>query len=208
MTQITAPKAPSLPAAPTQYDQRFHDQYGSLLRLYFSKSDDTWQNLFGYYGGNYLDSSYGAFSSTATQTAAVINTAYAVTFDTTQHSHGVAVDTTVTSRVVVSYSGYYNLQFSAQVDKTNASVGNVWLWLRIDGTDVANSAQKVAVQGSTGQAVVSWNSIHSVSAGSFFQLMWAADDTHCRLLAAAASAPVPAIPAATLTLTRVSGQIT
>jgi hypothetical protein len=75
---------------------------------------------------------YGSFYDTTTQTAAVINTAYAMTFNTTDLSYGVTVGSP-TSRIYIDRPNVYNVQFSAQVDKTAGGVGLVWIWLRKNG---------------------------------------------------------------------------
>ena len=54
---------------------------------------------------------YGTFYDTTTQTAAAINTAYAVTFNSTDLSFGVSTGTP-TSRIYVDSEGIYNFQFS------------------------------------------------------------------------------------------------
>lgn len=146
--------------------------------------------------------SYGAFQDNTTQTAAVINTAYAVTFDTTDLSSGVSRGSP-TSRIVISNAGIYNIQFSVQLHKTNASVGYVYIWARINGTDVADSAGKIALNGSQAEAITSWNYMLSMSANDYFELMWSTDDTHCQLLHNTTVSPVPAIPSVILTVQQV-----
>ncbi len=56
---------------------------------------------------------YGSFFDTTDQTAAAINTAYAMTFDTTALSSGVTIGSP-TSRIYVDRAEVYNIQFSAQ----------------------------------------------------------------------------------------------
>lgn len=142
---------------------------------------------------------FGVFSDSTTQTAAAINTAYGVTFDTTDNSHGVTIGSP-TSRVYVDRSGTYNFQFSMQLDKTSASAKNVWIWYRINGVDVANSATKVTLAGSSSATVAAWNFIDELNANDYFELIWSTDDTGCVIKAAAAAAPVPAIPSVILTV--------
>lgn len=143
--------------------------------------------------------SFGVFSDSTTQTAAAINTAYGVTFNTTDNSHGVTIGSP-TSRVYVDRPGTYNFQFSMQLDKTSASAKNVWIWYRINGTDVANSATKVTLAGSSSATVAAWNFIDELNADDYFELIWATDDTGCVIKAAVAAAPVPAIPSVILTV--------
>ena len=146
---------------------------------------------------------YGAFHDTTTQTAAVINTAYPVTFNATDLSSNVTIGTP-TSRVITSVAGVYNFQFSIQLHKTNASVGFVYIWARINGTDVANSASKIALNGSQAETIAAWNFVLNMNANDYFELVWSTDDTGCQLLYNTTVAPVPAIPSVILTVTQVA----
>jgi len=143
---------------------------------------------------------FGVFTDSTTQTAAAINTATGVKFNTTGNSHGVYIGSP-TSRVYVDRLGTYNFQFSMQLDKTGASAKNVWIWYRINGVDVANSATKVTLAGSSAATVAAWNFVQEMNAGDYFELMWSTDDTGCIIEAAVAAAPVPAIPSVILTVT-------
>ena len=143
---------------------------------------------------------YGVFQSSVTQTAAVIDTAYPVTYNTTDLSFGVAVGTP-TSRVYLDTDGIYNFQFSAQINKTNGGVGVFYIWPRINGVDIPASASQIRLQGSSGETVAAWNFVLQMNSGDYFELIWSTDDIHCQILASAASAPVPAIPSVILTVT-------
>lgn len=146
------------------------------------------------------DTRYGVFSDTTTQTAAVINTAYAVTFNTTDLSDGVYIGSP-TSRVYVDRLGVYNFQFSAQLDKAGGGANNVWIWADINGTTQANTGTKITLAGNNAAVVAAWNFVFRMNAGDYFRLMWSTDDTACQITAAAAVAPVPAIPSVILTVT-------
>lgn len=151
----------------------------------------------------FLQLYYGVFYSTQDQTAAAINTAYAVTFDTTSVSSGVSIGTP-TSRVVIDNSGLYEFSFSIQVSKSSAAAGYLWAWLRKNGTDIANTAMRIAVQGSTGENVVSRSLPQSMDAGDYLELMWAVDSTATSLAADAATAFCPAVPSATMTVAQLN----
>lgn len=146
---------------------------------------------------------YGAFHDTTTQNAAVINTAYAVTFNTTDYTNNVSIGSP-TSRIVTSIAGIYNFQFSAQLHKTNASVGYIYIWARVNGTNITDSASKITINGSQAETIAAWNFVLSMNANDYFELMWSTNDTNCQLLAEVATAPVPAIPSVILTVTQVS----
>jgi len=143
---------------------------------------------------------YGAFHSTVSQTAAVINTAYEMTLNATDISFGVYIGSPA-SRVYVDTEGYYNFQFSAQLEKTTGGVGAVYIWCRVNGVDIPDSATKIRIQGNNAETVAAWNFVLPVKAGDYFELMWSTDDTNCQIFASAASSPVPAIPSLILTVT-------
>lgn len=142
---------------------------------------------------------YGVFYDTTSQSAAAINTAYAITLNTTDISNGVYVNNS--SRVYVTRNNTYNFQFSLQLSSAAASAKLIYIWARVNGVDVANSATKVTLQGSSAAAVAAWNFVLKMNAGDYFQLMWSTNDTGVQILAEAASAPVPAIPSVILTVT-------
>lgn len=147
-----------------------------------------------------VNNRYGSFYDTTTQTAAVINTAYPITFNATDLTNGVYIGTP-TSRVYVDRPGVYNFQFSAQLNKSSGTAKNVFIWYRRNGNDAANSATKVTLQGSSAAAVAAWNFVLSMAAGDYFELVWSTDDTGCVIQADAAASPVPAIPSVILTVT-------
>ena len=99
---------------------------------------------------------YGYFYDTTTQTAALINTAYGMTFNTVGMQRGVTIGTP-TSRIYVDRTGLFNIQFSAQLDKTTGGTAFVYIWLRHNGADVANSATQIRIQGNNAETVAAWN---------------------------------------------------
>lgn len=143
---------------------------------------------------------YGSFYDTTDQTAAVINTAYGMTFNSTDLSQGVYLGSP-TSRVYVDTHNVYNIQFSAQLVNTAGGTHNVWVWLRKNGTNVANSATTLRLQGNNAEEVAAWNFLLDMNAGDYFELMWEVSDLAVSLLADPASAVHPAIPSIILTVT-------
>lgn len=170
--------------------------------LFFAVSNSAWQGLQGFNSAIPI-LHYGSFYDTTTQTAAAINTAYAMSYNNTSESNGVYIGSPA-SRVYVSNDGVYNIQFSTQLDKSSGATGHIYIWLDINGTSVANSATVVAIQGTSAETVAAWNFVVSLNAGQYFRLMWSTDDTGIQLTNAAASAPVPAIPSVILTVTQVN----
>lgn len=170
--------------------------------MFFAVSNSLWEELQGF-GRSVPILHYGAFSDTTTQTAASINTAYGMVFNTTDSSNGVSIGSP-TSRLVAANQGVYNVQFSAQLDKTSGGVGNIYIWLRKNGTNVPNTSTTVAIQGSAARTVAAWNFITQLEPTEYVELMWATDDTSVRILAASATSVWPAIPSVIATLTQVN----
>lgn len=145
--------------------------------------------------------SYGAFESRVTQVATVANTAYRVIFATTALSKDVTIQGG--TRITCTHAGTYNIQFSAQLDKTGgAGPGLVWIWARVNGVDVTYSASQVRLQNTSAELVAAWNFVLEIPENGYFELMWATDDITCVLLAQSASGVVPGIPSVILTVTQ------
>jgi hypothetical protein len=148
----------------------------------------------------FISPRYGSFYDTTDQTAAVINTAYAMTFNATDISYGVTRGTP-TSRIFVDRSNIYNIQFSAQFLNTGGGAHRVWVWLRKNGVNVPDSATVVRVQGNNSEDVAAWNFLLQMNAGDYFELMWEVDNTGISLFSDPATAVHPAIPSIILTVT-------
>lgn len=145
---------------------------------------------------------YGVFSKTSDQTPALTNTAYALTFDVTDISNGVTIGSP-TSRIVVPESGLYNFNVSVQITSGNTSAKNVWVWLRKNGTDIANSARLVTININGGYVPVSFSEPVSMTANQYVEIMFAADDTAITIDNVASTAFAPAAPAVALEVTQV-----
>ena len=169
---------------------------------FFAISNSAWEELQGF-NGEVPILHYGAFSSTALQTVASINTAYAMTFTTTDAANGVSIGSP-TSRIVVDNQGVYNVQFSAQLDKTSGAAAVIHIWLRKNGINVPNTASRVVIQGSSAEVVAAWNFLIQLDATNYVELMYEADDTDVVLLAASATSVYPAIPSVICTVTQVN----
>lgn len=151
-------------------------------------------------------SRYGSFYDTTTQTAATINTATAITFNTTDLSNGVYLGTP-TSRVYVDTPGIYNFDTSFQLDKTSGGTGIFDFWFRLNGTDVPDSASRVRIQGNDAEIFSSLNYFFDLNAGDYVELMFAVDSLSVELTSFPAVAPVPGIPSIILTVSNNIGGI-
>ena len=142
---------------------------------------------------------YGSFYDTTTQTASTVNTAKEITFNTTDLSQGVRIGTT-TSHVIVDQEGIYNFQTSIQLDSTVATDEEFYLWFRLNGVDVTNSASQVRVKGNNAEVFLALNYFFNLKPNDYVELMFSVTDLGVRLLASGAVAPHPGIPSVILTV--------
>jgi len=143
----------------------------------------------------------GSFASTATQTLAAIDTATAVTFNTTLVSAGIGLASS--SQVSPGVAGAYLVAFDAQLDKTSAGDASAYIWLRKNGTDLANTAKRCRVQGNDAEVGFSLVTTILLAQTDYIQVMWASPDINVTLDATAATAFSPAGPSALLSITQV-----
>ena len=154
-------------------------------------------NIFAVLGSGSLR--YGTFYDTTDQTAAAPNTAYAITFNNTDLSAGVYRGTP-TSRIYVDRAGAYNFQFSAQLESITGAGKTVFIWARVNGTDIPDSATKIHMQGVNDAYVAAWNFVLRMNTGDYFELMWTGNNDKIEIHADVASPPVPAIPSVIMTV--------
>lgn len=148
---------------------------------------------------------YGAFQDSTTQTIASTTTAYPITFNTTDLSNGISIGTP-TSRLVVANDGTYNIQWSGQFQNEDTQSHDAYVWLRINGTDVAGSAGRVDIPtkhgGTNGHTIVAWNYLVSLTANQYVELIWSANSTQVALEAygAGTSPTKPSIASVIVTI--------
>jgi hypothetical protein len=149
---------------------------------------------------------YGQFFSTQDQTAAA-NTATAVTFNNSG-----AMNTGITvasgSRITFAAAGDYDVYFSTQLLNAGTANNKVTFWLRLNGTDIPNSATWIVVpaSGAGGTGFFTFNTVVRVTAGQYVEVYWATESADVSLnYEAAQTTPFvrPAIPSAVLTANRI-----
>ena len=148
------------------------------------------------------DKAYGSFYDTTTQTATVINTATAITFNNTDLSNGVYIGLP-TSRIIVDSEGIYNFGTSFQLDKTAGGTAIFDFWFRVNGVDVANSASRIRIQGNNAEIFSSLIYFFDLNANDYVELMFSVTDLSVEVTAFPAAAPHPGIPSMILTVQQV-----
>lgn len=208
--QLDTPAVPTLASSSNSYSQDLQNQNNSVIRVFFTKLINVVSNLVGRKGGRYLNNPYGAFESTVDQTAASANTAYAMTFNTTDYANGVSI--TNDSRITVTDSGIWNLQWSGQFENPDSQDHDARVWLKINGTVVTGSTGFFAVpskHGTTnGHALVGWNYFVSLNANDYVELWWETDSTQVTIQSYAAAGNYPSTASLIATMTFVSNLTT
>ena len=209
--QIDTPAVPDLPTPESAYSSSVFTKTNAVLRIYFTRITTALAVLFGPRGGKYLNIPYGAFQDTADQTATA-NTATVMTFNTTDFSNGVTVESN--SKLTVAQAGLYNLQFSAQFENSDTQEHDVSIWLRKDasgaGVDIAGSAGLVGVPSKhgafNGHLIVGWNYYVTLNANDFVEIWWSTPSNLVTIQAyAAGTSPTrPSTASVVATLTFVS----
>ncbi len=148
------------------------------------------------------DLTYGSFSDTTNQTANLANTAYEVSFNTTDASkeHYIRNNTEIVSNT----TGTYNYAFSIQITSSSSSLHNIYIWVRKNNTDIPNTATILSLSSNKQFVVAAWNFFVDMNAGDHLHLMWAVDDTRISIVAPAATLFCPAVPSVILTVNEIS----
>ena len=142
-----------------------------------------------------------AFDTTIQTNTATSGNAF--TYDTTVNARGIAVVSG--SMIQVANSGVYNIQFSAQLEKSSANKEDVDIWFRKNNVDVPWSATTIVVEGSAEKQVAAWNIFLSMDTNEFAEIVWHTDDTNVKAVAVSGhtNPSHPDIPSIILTVNNV-----
>jgi hypothetical protein len=184
---------PSLPVAPNEYERRYQDQLSSVLRLFFTSLTSKVNS----------PSPHASYFDTTTQSNPVADAVNLFTYNSVISEFKVARGVP-TSKVFVNETGVYNFQFSAQLDKSGGSASAVYIWPRINGVNLPDSATKIVIDGPNNEIVAAWNFVLVLEANDYFELAWQSNDTDVVIPYVTASGNIPAIPSIILTVAWVS----
>lgn len=131
-----------------------------------------------------------------------------ITFNTVDSALGISI--VDGSKITVTRAGVYNLQFSAQFDKTDSGQDTFELWLKKNGQPMAWSNTTSDANNNNAKVVAAWNFVLTLAAGDYLELAWWSLDVNMRLFSNAAQPAVPgvsparpAIPSVIVTVTGV-----
>ena len=204
--QLETPSLSPLGYPPEVYERRNLNENNGALNIFARKLTSVLGSLFGPRGGKFMNNPYGAFQDTTDQTAAVVDTAYAMTFNTTDYANGVSVASN--SRITVTDSGIWNLQWSGQFRNTDTQLHDARIWLKINGTVVTGSTGYISVPNShggiDGHSIVGWNYFLSLNANDYVELWWETDSTNISIQAYPAAGNYPSTASLIVTMSFVS----
>ena len=177
-------------------------------------------NFYGgtFYGdGRYLQLPYNQFSSDQDQTAASVANAYAVTLNTNEFPNGISIVSN--SRITFAADGIYNIAYSIQLKNTDNSAHDVDIWLRKDGTDIANSNSRFSLtarksSGDPSHLIATTPIMVDITAANqYVEIMWRVNSTTVSIehFPAVAANPgvtpaIPATPSVIVGVTHISAQ--
>lgn len=193
---MTTPRGvvpPNLPIAPATWEQRYQDQFANVLRLYFNQVSNRIN----------APTPHASYFDTTTQTNPVADAVNLFTYNSVVSDYEITRGTP-TSKIYVANTGVYNFQFSAQLDKSGGSANAVYIWPRINGINLPDSATKIVIDGPNNEIVAAWNFVLVMKARDYFELAWQSSDTDVIIPYVAATGNIPAIPSIILTATWVS----
>jgi hypothetical protein len=146
---------------------------------------------------------YGSFYTTTTFTAAASNTAYPITWSDVVAEAHITRDDTNTSRIYFDHAATYQIDFSAELQSGSGSSKTIYIFPRINGTDIPYSTIVHSVKNSGESQTISRSGIFTVEAGDYLEAMYAVTNTSLKIQGSAATAFSPAAPSATLMVTEV-----
>lgn len=147
---------------------------------------------------------WGSFWDTTIQTNAGPTSGNVMTFNNSDPEN-VGVLLSGTSKIKVSYPGVYNMQFSAQFDKTDGGDDKVEVWFAKNGINLPDSNTALTLHGADGKEVAAWNYMLSLDTNDYLEVYWNSADTNLRLLyeTSGTNPNRPAIPSVILTMNQV-----
>ena len=147
---------------------------------------------------------FGAFIDTTDQTNPVANVARPIRFNTAVFSQGVTVvDGT---KITVAAAGVYNLQFSAEVFKTDTGVDTVDIWFARNGVYEPMSNTRITLSDRNSANVAAWDIMLQLGAGEYAEIYWSSPDTGILFptVTALTNPDRPSIPSLILTVQQVA----
>ncbi len=156
----------------------------------------------GFQGAGGINTIYGIFYDTSIQTNAT--TYNKMFFDSVEASNGITL--TNGSEINIPIKGIYDIQFSAQIDKTDSGEDDIEIWLTKNGNTENWSNTRLTLPKNNSKVVAAWNWMVDASAGDYYEIVWQSADTSMRLYAESSPPAQVSIPSVIMSINILSWQ--
>jgi hypothetical protein len=146
---------------------------------------------------------WGSFWTNQDLTNPTANAVNLITY-TNSDPDGYGIDLSNNSRIWVRNDGVYMFIITAQVQAPNTNTHTIYMWLRKNGTTVADTAFKEELKGSIKLITANWQL--ELNQDDYIEIAWQSDATDITLEYYASSGNVPAIPSVILTASQITFQ--
>ena len=147
---------------------------------------------------------FGSFYDTTDQLNAGVTAVNKMKLNTTDISSGVSIVSN--SRITIANAGVYNIQFSAQFDKTDSGIDTADIWICKNNVAITNSTGQITLAGNGAKIVAAWNYFVNAAAGDYFEICWHSTDIEIFInaIAAGVNPTRPAIPSLIVTVNQIA----
>ena len=147
---------------------------------------------------------YGAFFDTTFQNNVTATGVNIMTLNSVSSTDGVTLVSG--SRMVVPLSGVYDVQFSAQLIKTDGGTNEIDIWVVKNNQNVPYTNTRITLQGNNAKSVAAWNYFVNAGEGDNIQLAWSSADVNVKIAAySGLTNPTrPDIPSLIVTINQIS----
>ena len=152
---------------------------------------------------------WGAFWSTSDQTNAGATSVNYMTVNNSDASNNQVQIGATSSQIKVLNAGVYNVQFSAQFDKTDGGKDDVSVWFLKNGVNIPDSNSIFSLEGNNDKLIAALNLMVNLGVNDYIQIAWASADLDLSLhFDAAGTSPTrPQTPSVIITLQQVANNI-
>jgi hypothetical protein len=167
--------------------------------------------------GRYISTPYNQLTSDQDQTAASVAVAYALTLNGDEFPNGISIVSN--SRITFAQQGIYNVSYSIQFKNTTNDQQDIDIWMRYNGTDIANSNSRFTIparksSGNPSHLIAVTPIVVDIPADNgYVEIMWRVENTGVSIehFPAVTASPgvtpaIPATPSAIIGITHVSAQ--
>jgi phage gp45-like len=152
---------------------------------------------------------WGAFWSTSDQTNAGATSVNYMTVNNSDPSNNQVQIGATSSQIKVLNAGIYNVQFSAQFNKTDGGKDDVSVWFLKNGVNIPDSNSIFSLEGNNDKLIAALNLMVNLGINDYIQIAWASADLDLSLhFDGAGSSPTrPQTPSVIITLQQVANNI-